>query len=109
MDGKPVTRRNKINIQIPGDLEATYTNFSVISHTASEVIIDFARLMPNTPNSKVYARVVMTPMNAKLLQKALATNIAKYESQFGEINLRGADKDAEQREIGFHRSTRGNS
>ena len=103
MDTPSGRKQQKINIHVPNDLEATYTNFSVISHTPSEVIIDFARLMPNTPHSKVYARVVMTPLNAKLLQKALATNIAKYETQFGEIDLRGADQDAEHRDIGFHR------
>jgi hypothetical protein len=29
----------------------------------------------------------MTPMHAKMLQMALAQNLAKFESQFGEIRL----------------------
>lgn len=75
----------QINIEIPEGLEAIYTNFAVITHSASEIIIDFARILPNTPKGKVYARVVMTPMNAKLLHRALGTNLANFEAQFGEI------------------------
>jgi hypothetical protein len=92
--------QQQINIEIPDSLEATYANFCVITHSASEVIIDFARILPNAPKGKVYARVVMTPMNAKLLQQALATNLQKFEAQFGEIKL--PDKDSmEGHALGF--------
>jgi len=43
--------------------------------------------MPNVPRSKVYARIVMTPLHAKLLLNALADNLSKFEAQFGEIKL----------------------
>ena len=49
------------------------------------MIIDFARVLPNIPKAKVYARMVLTPMNAKLLLKALADNLGKFEKQYGEI------------------------
>ena len=52
-------------------MEAIYTNFALITHSPSELILDLARALPNAPKAKVYARVVMTPMNAKLLHKAL--------------------------------------
>jgi hypothetical protein len=39
------------------------------------------------PKTRVYARMVMTPMNAKLLLRALTDNLAKYEAQYGEIVL----------------------
>jgi hypothetical protein len=29
----------------------------------------------------------MTPMNAKLLQRALADNLKKFEEKYGEINI----------------------
>lgn len=74
-----------MQIEIPANLEAVYSNFALITHSPSEVIIDFARVMPNMPKAKVYARTVMTPMNAKLLLRALADNLGKYEAQFGEI------------------------
>ncbi|MBN1956542.1 MAG: DUF3467 domain-containing protein [Anaerolineae bacterium] len=75
----------KINIEMPPDLEATYANFAIISHTHSEIIIDFARVLPNMPKSRVHARIVMTPVHAKLLLQALQQNLERYESQFGEI------------------------
>ena len=76
----------RINIELPPDLEATYANFALISHTPSELVIDFARIMPNTPNAKIHARIVMTPMNAKLLHRALTENLKKFEEKYGEIS-----------------------
>jgi len=81
------SRKQKINIEVPADLDAVYSNFAMISHSASEIIIDFARVLPNAPKSRVHARVVTTPMHAKLLLKALGDNLEKYEAQFGEIKL----------------------
>lgn len=80
-------RKQQINIEVPPDLEATYANFAMITHSPSEIIIDFARVLPNTPKSKVHARIVTTPMHAKLLLRALTENLEKYEAQFGEIKL----------------------
>lgn len=93
----PRSRKQQINIEVPPDLEATYANFAMITHSPSEIIIDFARVLPNTPKSKVHARIVTTPMHAKLLLKALSDNLEKYEAQFGEIKLpSGGDNLAQQ-------------
>ena len=81
----PPPSAQPIAIEIPANLEAVYTNFALITHSPSEVIIDFARVLPNMPKAKVYARMVLTPMNAKLLLKALADNLGKFEKQYGEI------------------------
>ena len=75
----------QINVELPAELEATYSNFALITHSPSEVIVDFARILPGAPKAKVYARIVLTPMNAKLLLKALTENLGNYEKQFGEI------------------------
>ncbi len=72
-------------IEIPGNLEATYSNFALITHSPSEMILDFARLLPNMPKARIYARIVMTPMNAKLLLRALGENLSRFEAQYGEI------------------------
>jgi len=80
-------RPTAINIELPADLEATYANAAYIAHSPSEIIVDFLRVMPNVPRSKVYARIVMTPLHAKLLLNALADNLSKFEAQFGEIKL----------------------
>ena len=74
-----------IQLEIPANLDATYSNFAIITHTPAEVIIDYARVLPNTPKSKIVARIILTPMNAKILHKALGDNLAKYEAQFGSI------------------------
>lgn len=90
-------RKQKVNIEVPAELEATYANFAVITHSPSEFIIDFARVLPNAPKSKVHARIVTTPMHAKLLLRALSDNLQKYEAQFGEITLpSGGDRLAQQ-------------
>ncbi|MBN1401161.1 MAG: DUF3467 domain-containing protein [Anaerolineae bacterium] len=94
----------RISIEIPADLEATYANFAVITHTSSEIIVDFCRLLPNSPKTRVYARVLMTPQNAKSLQQALATNLAKYEAQFGEIKTLDDKGFSEERVLGFRHS-----
>jgi len=83
----PPRRQMQVNIEVPPDLDATYANFVLITHTASEIIIDFARVLPNTPRAKVHARIITTPMHAKLLLRALSENLEKYEAQFGEIKL----------------------
>jgi len=72
-------------IEIPANLEAIYTNFALITHSPSEMILDFARLLPNMPKARIYARIVMTPMNAKLLLRALGENLSRFEAQYGEI------------------------
>jgi len=86
----------QINIELPPDLEAIYTNFAMIGHTPSEVIIDFVRLLPGNPRAKVQVRVLMTPMNAKLLLNALAENLERFEAQFGPIVIPQGGNIAEQ-------------
>jgi len=83
----PSQAQQSMAIEFPANLEAIYTNFALITHSPSEVVIDFARVLPNMPKTRVYARMVMTPMNAKLLLRALTDNLAKYEAQYGEIVL----------------------
>jgi hypothetical protein len=76
---------HQMAIEIPANLEAVYSNFALITHSPSEMVVDFARLLPNMPKARVYARIVMTPMNAKLLLRALGENLSRYEAQYGEI------------------------
>jgi len=97
---KQQRQRTQINIELPGDLEAVYANFALITHSPSEVVVDFARILPNVPKAKVYARIIMTPMNAKLLLRALTDNLSKFEAQFGEIKT-PEQGFGEERPIGF--------
>lgn len=77
----------RISIEIPKDLDAVYANVAFISHTPAELVLDFAQVLPRMLKGSVVARVIMSPMHAKMLQGALAQNIANYEKQFGPIRL----------------------
>lgn len=79
--------KTQLNIEIPADLEEVYSNLAVIAHSSSEFVLDFIRVMPNMPKSKVKSRVIMNAEHAKRLMFALQQNIEKYEQQFGEIVL----------------------
>jgi len=77
---------NKLNIELPEDVaEGVYANLAIISHSNSEFVLDFVRIMPNVPKAKVKSRVVLTPQHAKRLLNALVDNVKKYESQHGSI------------------------
>lgn len=77
---------NQINIELPEEVaEGTYSNLAIISHSNTEFVIDFIRMMPNIPKAKVKSRIVMTPLHAKRLLKALNDNIVKFESLHGKI------------------------
>ncbi len=90
--------KKPFEIELPPDkAEGTYSNMVVISHSASEIILDFARIMPGVPKAKVQARIIMTPQHAKGLLKTLEENLKKYEAQFGEIKLPGGDE----KRVGF--------
>jgi len=77
----------QLNVEISPELEAIYSNFVMLTHSPSELVLDFARLLPRAPKTRVHARIIMTPLNAKLLHKALEENLAKFEERFGEIKL----------------------
>jgi hypothetical protein len=75
-----------LNIELTEDVaEGVYSNLAVISHSNSEFVVDFIRVMPNVPKAKVKSRIVLTPQHAKRLMYALRDNIQKYELQFGKI------------------------
>ncbi len=79
----------QINIELPKDVNATYANFAIISHSPHELIIDFAQILPAMPKARVQARILLTPINAKMLHQALGDNLAKYERRFGVIGSHG--------------------
>ncbi|MEI6880562.1 MAG: DUF3467 domain-containing protein [Bacteroidetes bacterium] len=79
---------NQINIELSEEIaEGTYSNLAIITHSNSEFVVDFIRLMPGVPKAKVKARIVLTPEHAKRLLLALSDNINKYEDMNGEITV----------------------
>jgi len=77
---------NQISIDLPEEVaEGTYSNLAIISHSNSEFIIDFVRLVPNVPKAKVKSRIILTPKHARRLLNALKDNLDKFEKQHGKI------------------------
>lgn len=76
-------------MEVPPDLKADYVNLVRIAHSASELVFDFAHLLPGSRATKVSSRVIMSPLGAKLFFRALSENLAKYEAAFGEIKIQG--------------------
>ncbi|WP_116124850.1 DUF3467 domain-containing protein [Lewinella sp. IMCC34183] len=83
---------NQLSIDLPEDIaEGVYSNLAIITHSSSEFVVDFVRIVPNAPKAKVKSRVILTPEHAKRLLAALADNVQKYERQFGAINNSGGN------------------
>ena len=79
-------KQDKLNIELTEEIaEGIYSNLAIISHSNSEFVLDFIKVMPGLPKAKVKSRIMMTPQHAKRLMRALQDNINKFESQFGGI------------------------
>ncbi len=79
-------QEKQLNIELSEEVaEGTYSNLAIISHSNSEFVLDFIKIMPGLPKAKVKSRVMMTPQHAKRLMRALQDNISKYESMVGPI------------------------
>ena len=90
---KQPTGPQQINVALgEKEAEGIYSNLVLISHSPAEFVLDFTRMVPGVPKTKVYARIIMTPPHAKSLLKALEDNIQKYEKQFGEIKTVGGEQ-----------------
>ncbi|MGB7875285.1 MAG: DUF3467 domain-containing protein [Anaerolineales bacterium] len=74
-------------LEKPQDLGTVYSNLARIAHSPADIVIDFAHLLPGEKSATINARILMTPMSAKLLLRALADNISRYEAAFGEIKV----------------------
>jgi len=82
---KPASSR--VQVHLPADLEPIYSNLALITNSPSEIVIDFAQIMPQVAQARVRARLVLTPLNAKLVLRALTDHLARFEAQFGQITI----------------------
>lgn len=83
-----VNNQNQINIELSDDIgQGTYANLAVITHSSSEFVLDFVRIMPSLPKAKVQSRIILTPEHAKRLLLALQDNLSKFEAVNGNIKL----------------------
>jgi hypothetical protein len=74
-------------LELPAGLETAYANLARIAHSPADIVIDFAHLLPGETRAIIRSRVVMSPLSAKLLLRALTENLARYEAAFGAINM----------------------
>lgn len=83
--------QNQLNIELTAEVaEGTYSNLAIITHSNTEFVLDFIRVMPGLPKASVKSRIILTPEHAKRFLKALNDNVAKYESINGEIDTHDA-------------------
>jgi hypothetical protein len=68
-------------------MDPVYANLARISHSPADIVIDFAHILPGETTANIRSRVVMSPLSAKLLLRALHENLARYEAAFGEITV----------------------
>jgi hypothetical protein len=79
--------RQQTTLEVPADLQPVYANLARIAHSPADIVLDFAHLLPGESRARIGARILMSPLSAKLLYKALGENLARYEAAFGEITM----------------------
>ena len=63
---------NQLQIELKEEVaQGTYANLAIITHSSSEFILDFIRVMPGMPKAGVQSRIVLAPEHAKRLLRAL--------------------------------------
>lgn len=83
-----IEQDNQIQIELDENVaQGTYANLAIISHSSSEFVIDFVRVLPGVPKAKVKSRIILTPENAKRLLFALGENVTRFEKASGDINI----------------------
>lgn len=97
---RPQPPAQQLPVELPDEVaEGTYSNLIFITHSQSEFVFDFARVLPGGRKGKVYSRVVMTPQHAKALRELLDRNVGMYEEAHGSIKMPG--RAADDTRIGF--------
>lgn len=79
---------NQIEIELSEEIaQGIYSNLAIISHSSSEFVLDFIRVVPGVPKAKVKSRIILTPDHAKRLLSALEENIEKFEKMNGTVSI----------------------
>ena len=77
-----------LQMELPQDVaQGQYANFAIITHSSSDFVLDFARILPAVPKAQIKSRVILAPEHAKRLLQALQENVMRYEAQFGKIQI----------------------
>ena len=72
MDNQEINNNGQIQIELKEDVaQGTYANLAIITHSSSEFILDFIKMLPGMPKASVQSRIVLVPEHAKRLLRAL--------------------------------------
>ncbi len=81
-------QQGQLQIELPQEVaQGEYANFAIITHSSSDFVMDFARVLPGVPKAQVKSRVILAPEHAKRLLGALQENIVRYEREYGAIKI----------------------
>ena len=81
-------KQQGLQLELPQELaQGEYANFAIITHSSSDFVLDFARVLPGVPKAAVKSRVILAPEHAKRLLGALQENIMRYERTYGAIKI----------------------
>jgi len=81
-------QQGQLQVELPQEIsQGEYANFAIITHSSSDFVLDFARVLPGIAKAQVKSRVILAPEHAKRLLGALQENIMRYEREFGPIKI----------------------
>ncbi|KFE60831.1 DUF3467 domain-containing protein [Hyalangium minutum] len=93
MPDTPKPAAPSLQIQLDEEVaQGRYANMAMVDHTQTEFTLDFIYVYPQQPRAKVFSRVITSPQHLKRLMLALQENLARYEAQFGTIQLREEER-----------------
>ena len=84
----PPQMQIQLEIDVP-TAQGAYVNMAMLNHNETEFVIDFIYVQPQAPKAAVRARIINSPKHMKRFLHALQDNVAKYEAQFGKIDVSG--------------------
>lgn len=74
-------------MEVAQGVEPIYANMVRIAQAPADFVLDFGHILPAESKGMINARIVMSPISAKMLLMALAENINKYEEMNGTIAI----------------------
>jgi len=84
---KELDESNELSIELSEEIaDGIYSNLAIITHSNTEFVVDFIKVMPGIPKARVKSRIILTPEHAKRFMNALQDNIDKFEKINGKID-----------------------
>ncbi|MBP3943986.1 DUF3467 domain-containing protein [Sphingobacteriaceae bacterium WQ 2009] len=95
MENTNLPENNELGIELSEEVaEGIYANLAIITHSTTEFVLDFVRVMPGLPKAKVKSRIIITPENAARLLGALQDNLQRYSAQIQAAAAAAAEEPA---------------